>query len=326
MNGRKADEDRIRAILDKQKTKLGFARRWWPKYLFRFDDIEAAASILNNGKLLSRSAAQARGLIVRDCASSDIIAATAQQYRQCVRLYFRPKTPMQYSNEGVRPATSIERGAHCPVPVVLLFDAMSVLGRATTRFSNGNLAVRGTEVGSDVDFFEKIPFDLVYHDGVTPPLETRKIVFHRHAEVIVPTELDLAPLKFVVCRSPAEQESLLYLLDARARDRWSKVTVTKSNMHNRKWNFVEQVDLVEHRLIFRFNRSYTSAGPFDAAVTIDGLESGNKYLWRDETYRLPDAATLRLKMPRTEARVRAEVRLDGALVYKNELSQSSEPI
>ncbi len=326
MTGRKTDENRIRDFLDEQKAKLGPARRWWPKFLFRFDDIEAAAAILNQGSLLSRNAAEKRGLIVRDCASSDIIAGTDQQYQECVRLYFRPKTPMQYSNEGVRPMASIERGAHCPVPVVFLFDAMSVLGRDTTRFSNGNLAAKGVEVGSDADFFMEIPFDAVYHDGAISPLDTRKIVFHRHAEVIVPTELDLASLKFVVCRSQAEQETLLHMLDAQAHDRWSDVTVTKPNLHNRKWNFVEQVDFVENRVIFRFNRSYTSAGPFNAVALFDGLDSGESYEWRKEAYHLPDSAELRFKIENNEARVRVELRLDGALVYRNELSQSSEPI
>ena len=327
MTGRKADENRIRDFLKEQKAKRGPATRWWPKFLFRFDDIEAAASILNRGSLLSRNAAETRGLIVRDCASSDIIAGTAQQYQECVRLYFRPKTPMQYSNEGVRPMASIERGAHCPVPVVFLFDAMSVLGRDTTRFSNGNLAAKGVEVGSDADFFAKIPFESVYHDGaIRPPLDTRKVVFHRHAEVIVPTELDLAPLKFLVCRSQAEQETLLYLLDSQARDRWSDVTVTKPNLHNRKWNFVEQVDFVKNRVIFRFNRSYASAGPFNAVASFDGLDSGESYEWHKEAYHLHDSAELRFKIENDEARVRVELRLDGALVYKNELSQSSEPI
>jgi ssDNA thymidine ADP-ribosyltransferase, DarT len=324
VNGRKRDEDRIRSVLETWKSKLGPARRWWPNFLFRFDDIEAVGSILKSGHLLSRHEAESRELLMRDCASPEIIAATAEEHQRCARLYFRPLTPMQFTIEGVRPPRSIVR-AHCPVPVLLLFDSMEVLGREATRFSDGNLAAGDSKTGSDADFFETIPFDLVYHNDWMPLDKKSKITRHRHAEAIVPTELDLDPVKFVVCRSQAERETLLYLLDAPTRDRWSAITITKHNLHWRTWNFVEEVSFDGQRLTFRFNRSYTAAGPFRATCSIDGMESGERYTWEEDDFEIAESGILQFKVEQPEDRLRAELRFDGALVYQSELTVVSEP-
>ncbi len=102
---RKPDSERIKAHIKhlKEQSWLGKAQRWWPDYLFRVDDIGAAARILNGGYLLSRKEAQGAGVLAADSASPDVIAVTAEQWKRYVRLYFRPKTPTQYCNEGFRP-------------------------------------------------------------------------------------------------------------------------------------------------------------------------------------------------------------------------------
>jgi hypothetical protein len=246
-----------------------------------------------------------------------------------VRLYFRPKTPMQYVNEGVRPAVWVENGAHCPVPVIMLFDAMSILGRESTEFSDGNLRMGRATVGADADFFEKIPFDLVYHDGAIGDNEDkRSIIFHRHAEVIVPDELDLEPLRYVVCRSQAEQETLLHLLGEEGREKWAARTIMKANLNYRRWNFVEQVDLVEAGIVaFRFNRSERGPGPFRIEGYADSAETGPRSFTRDD-FVVPEDSKLRVRLRVPAQRVVVELRLDGALVFKNELKMpgTSRPV
>ena len=82
---------------------LGQARAWWPNCLFHCTDIRNVVRILNSGELLSRVQAKASNTLEIDIASSDVIARTALEWQDYVRLYFRPKTPTQYNNEGFRP-------------------------------------------------------------------------------------------------------------------------------------------------------------------------------------------------------------------------------
>ena len=116
------------------------SREWWPDYLFHCTDITNVVNILQTGFLMSRTQAiEAKALNV-DIAPRDIIDHTSEHWHDYVRLYFRPKTPTQYRNEGHRPKNERYLGAQCPVPVYLLFDAVSVLSLPGSAFTDGNLA------------------------------------------------------------------------------------------------------------------------------------------------------------------------------------------
>ena len=136
----------------------------------------------------------------------------ADEWKDCVRLYFHPRTPTQHQVEGFRPAGGLgSLGKHMPVPIFLLFDAKEILTRKTTRFSTGNLS-QNPPVGEDAAFFESIPFEKIYHDSWMREEEKSEIKFHRHAEIIVSHELDLDGLRRIWCRSEAEYQTLLHLL------------------------------------------------------------------------------------------------------------------
>jgi len=218
---KKADAPAIRDFLSKLKEQpwLTADQRSWPGSLYRFEHVEAAASVLNSGVLLARGEAQRRGWLKRDCASAEIISQTPDKWKDCVRLYFRPLTPMQFNTEGHRPAGEYVRGASCPVPVVFKFDAASILTRDATRFSDGNLAATSrVSVGDDSGFLSRIPFRLVYHNTWMPGEQKEDLTFRRHAEAIVPKELRLSALQAVLCRTTAEMETLLHLLSDKARE------------------------------------------------------------------------------------------------------------
>jgi hypothetical protein len=78
------------------------SRGWWPKWVYRSDHVENAAQILNSGRLLSRAAALQQNSIKKDAASQSHVSTLAPRQRRYVRLYFRPMTPTQYTNEGIR--------------------------------------------------------------------------------------------------------------------------------------------------------------------------------------------------------------------------------
>lgn len=139
---RKTDDEDISAFLDQLATEpwLDQARRVWPHYLFHVTDARNVPSIAVAEKLLCRSVAVASGVLRTDSASSEIIAQTSARYRNEVRLYFRPRAPTFYHNEGIRPQGARYKDAHCPMPVVMLFAAKQILGSLDTRFSDGSLA------------------------------------------------------------------------------------------------------------------------------------------------------------------------------------------
>ncbi len=102
---------------------------WWPRFVYHFTDVRNAAAILQNDCLYSRAEASRLGLMQVDNASAEIIGQTRPEHLEFVRLYFRPRTPTQYRNEGIRPGGRRELSAHCPVPVYFCFDALGVLSR-----------------------------------------------------------------------------------------------------------------------------------------------------------------------------------------------------
>jgi ssDNA thymidine ADP-ribosyltransferase, DarT len=317
-------EAHIRSL--KRQSWLGEARLWWPDFLFRFDNIDVVARILSSGRLLSRAAAMRDGVMLRDSASPEIIAVTPEQWKKCARLYFRPRSPTQFNSEGFRPAGEYHRGAQCPVPVVMLFRAVDILTRADAQFSNGNLATSAA-TGDDVTFLRSIPFEQVYHDSWFSWEDRGSIIFHRHAEVIVPDELDLAALRFIGCRTQAEYETLIYLLDKKARNNWSKLIGlgTKANLHYRRWTFVEDVKLTKEEIHFRFNPSSETPGPFHLQVKINEVATGKMYLLEKFDYTANSSLNISLKNIKHSESYTVELTLDGQLAYANHYEEVDIP-
>lgn len=279
----KSDADLFRRRLTALKRGRLGARHWWPHYLFHFADISNVVSILENDELLSRGAVTARHADFIDSASPDIIDQTDDRWKNYVRFYFRPKTPTLYRNEGFRPK---ERrplgGAHCPAPVYLLFDLESIICRADSLFSYGSLARPDVAIYTTGAEFEQLPFDLVYHDSRFEKEERDDIIFHRHAEVIVPEKINLESLRWIWCRSVAEFETLHRLLSPVVWQKWrDKIGArTDYNLFNREWVYVDHTTLTSARVTFYLNpaRNLLDAGPLDLHVEI--IETATDKLYR----------------------------------------------
>ena len=196
------------------------ARERWPRYLFHCTDVLNVVNILTTGMLLGRAQAQRSGSLRVDIAAPDIIDNTGTEWQDYVRLYFRPRTPTQYRNEGFRPASRLELEAHCPVPIYLPLDAYEILSRQDSLFTAGNLAA-GAKPMQAIDDLSRMPFELIYHDTRFEPQERSQIVFHRNAEVLIPQRLGLRNVRRILCRSQAEYETLRNLLPLGAWDRWA---------------------------------------------------------------------------------------------------------
>lgn len=304
----------------KQEDWLQESQRWWPGHLFHFTDLTNAVKILGDGKLVSRSELERTGGLITDIASPEVISSTGSRWKEYVRLYFRPRTPTQYRNEGFRPVGQREMNAHCPVPVSFIFDAESILTRPPTLFSDGNLAT-GVEPGNTAEYFQSLPFEKIYHDrslwGLSDS-EKRNLIFHRHAKVIVPDAIDLSSLRLIGCRSEAEFQTLIHLLSSDVYLKWSKrIAVSRRfGLFFRRWPFLERADLSISANSFSFNPS-TNTGPFHAKIELTETRTKKLYVWEKNDFHASGTLSLDLSNLADPESYTVKFTLDGHLAYEN---------
>ncbi len=271
---------------------------------------------------------QRRSLLV-DIAGPGIIAQTDAQWQGYVRLYFRPGTPTQYNIEGFRSKEQWRYNAHCPVPVYLLFDALAVLSRRDSLFSDGNVAAAGSQPVGDVAYLVQIPFSLVYHNMSFGPSERSTIVYHRNAEVLVPQQLSLNALRMIVCRSQAEYETLLHLLPPGARRRWvDRIGVRPDlRLFFNRWTFIQQVEMSDEEVRFRFNQPTASPGPFDSLVEITETLTGRGYTAHNERFSVVPGSAHRITLGNLQypQDYTARYFLDDQLAFASRYQQDDLP-
>lgn len=285
----KADAEKFTSHIDSlQKSEwIGSTRQWWPKYVFHFTNINNAVKILESGKLLCRNTLDITKEMETDNASPEIIENTSTYWKNFVRLYFRPRTPTQYQNEGYRFASERGYQAHCPVPIFFLFNSKKILIQDGVLFSNGNLASPNVEVHCDAENFRRLPFNLIYHSSFLTDDNRSQIIFHRHAEVIVPDELDLQYLSHIWCRSEAEYKTFMQLLSSSAMKQWGNIIGggKKGNLFYRQWFFVEKVNMTRETVSFTFNVG-SRIEPFNIKFSALEVSTGHNHTWEKESFKL----------------------------------------
>lgn len=194
----------------------------WPHHLYHAAHVVTAAKILLAGRLVCR---RNLGEIDHDVANQGALHNNpfAHEY---VRLYFRPRTAFHLRTEGIKPRKDPYRQKYqMSIPILLAFDAESVLSDPRASFSMGMLSKERDLCDGD-EAFESLDFASVFHDGpAEDPKEHRRVQDAQMAEVVLPRALRLDPyLRSVICRNPMERRCLLHLLGAGA-DAWrSRVT------------------------------------------------------------------------------------------------------
>lgn len=253
----------------KQWTGRLSAHSWWPRFVYHYTDVNNAARILNSGRLLSRRTMENEGHCFVNGACGSVIRQTAEEHKRFVRFYYRPRTPTQYRNEGIRPQEDRWEGAHCPVPVFFLFDALSLMGRDDAQYSDGNMGAGRVSYGPGRSDFEAIPFTKVFHDGRFDKDANPEITYHRNAELLIPGEVNLNALGWVACRSHAERATLLYLVSPAAKRLWEKqIRVGDSTIFQKEWAFVDRVDVGDRRFVFFFNPESKCSRDLDSRVVV----------------------------------------------------------
>lgn len=293
---------------------LDSQQRAWHPYLFRLDDVRNVASILKCGAVYSRNECNRRNLPHIDSAHQGVIARSHRSH-DYARLYFRPRTPTQYVNEGIQRRASVAEGAHCPVPVFLLFDAKRVLTRFGVEFTDGNFGAAQSTKGSDAAFLRSLPFRHIYSHQAFPPEHRDEIIFRRNAEVIVRAELDLEDLEWIVCRTGAERETLLQLLDEEAPT-WTLQTRLEGvdeNCFTRRKVFVEAVTFDGLEVSVRF-QSFIRPGMYRYVIRVFDKHQTTQIIGREGDFN-GIGGTRRLKLPTKQQSVFVRLEIEGALAY-----------
>lgn len=201
-------------ILNKQGNKLRRDLNWWPSFLYHFTDVHNASSILDQGWIYSREQVEKQNIMRHDNASRAVIDATNVESKSYGRLYFRPLTPTQFHNEGYKPEEVREKeiNASCPVPIFLCLTASDILEYEGTKFAERGISGKRNDVQTGIEAFSELNFDKIYHEGPLRP-EEKDIIEYRHSEVIHEGGFPVNPfLRCILCRTQAERETLLYLL------------------------------------------------------------------------------------------------------------------
>jgi hypothetical protein len=166
----------------------------------------------------------------------------------------------------------------------------------------------------------------VTQQGELSEEEKRKVIFHRHAEAIIPDETDLSALKWIVSRSEAEAHTLQNSVSPLCWRKYKPITVfgSRGNLFFRWWTFVESVDLQHNRVTFSFNQNTKCAGPFAAALTVLDSSIQQRYVWGQEDFRVAD--TLAIDIPQLVKPKPYELTfmLDTYTVYRGKYSVPGE--
>lgn len=203
-------------------------------YAYHYSDISNIVSILATETLYSRANAEKLSVMHNDNASRLIIDLTNEKVTKSVRFYFRPLTPTQYHNEGYKHLQiryEHDINANVPVPIFLVFDLEKLLQNGLTSFSEVSLA--GMEKGHlhTVEDFVKMNFAKIYSLG---PMHGTDEIKYRHAELLYPEAYRITnSLKWIVCRSTLERETLLNILQQEHPAAYNKfkqhIIVSKKN-------------------------------------------------------------------------------------------------
>jgi len=269
------------SFLNKFQTNLSNSTRgaqnWWTKYLFHFTDISNALLILESGCVYSRNRAIALDLMNNDNANDSVISKTSELHKNYARLYFGPSTPTQYSNEGIRPRDSISENAHCPIPIMFVFDFIKVFMLDEVKFTDGNLAT-SPNIFDNINDLDKLDFNLIYHRTWFEPQDRSRIINARHSEVLVKDKLLLEDnLGVLVVRSEAEKETLLYQMNSDLREAYQKKIFIQpqTGIFINEWFYVNNVSIINNSIHIKWH--YCSKGfcesKFELKIIVKRLDN-----------------------------------------------------
>lgn len=313
-------------FLDKFQENLSIqfngSQNWWTKSLFHFTDITNAISIIENGKIYSRNKAIELGLMKNDNANDDVISKTNDEYKEFARLYFGPATPTQKNNEGIKPKDRIVNNSHCLIPIMFIFDLKKFL-LENVKFTDGNLATNPNIYNNIVDL-EKLNFNLIYHRTWLINDETKaKIINARHSEVIIKDELCLENnLKFILVRSNAEKEFLLYSLSDKQRKFYQNKLFVQpvAGVFTNDWLYIDKILVFHNQIDIYWHKcnNLQCHNKYKLYIELNNLDETNKrYLLLEKWYLEDNLLTISIPKEFIFLYFKIDIYIDDIKIYSN---------
>jgi hypothetical protein len=192
-----------------QTARIYGTRDVWPKFLYHACDVTTAINIVRHGELKCRN--DATGFL--DVANGGALNIYNGSH-SCARLYFRLKNGFHFRTEGIKCIADPYRlQNHMSIPVMFVFDFVSVITLPDAKFSNGNVQKSRSFLDGDAAF-DTLDFEAIYHDSYTNSSNGDYIQNMRMSEVSVEGKVPLAMhLKAIVFRTQSDMRTFEYLLE-----------------------------------------------------------------------------------------------------------------
>jgi len=208
----------------------------WPVHLFHTCQLEVAVEIVKSGQIKCRSGV---GNLICDVANQGAVWNNPHAHNY-VRLYFRPRNSFHLKTEGVKAAGDPYRvDPHMSIPIAFAFEFQKVITLRDSGFVPGNFARTGAEPLTGDNEFDKMQFDLIYHDSALSPDRMAEVHNWRMSEVVVMTSLPLSKLSCVICRTPHEARTLRYALRNHASPKI--IVEQKGSIFMRRGMFIDEI-------------------------------------------------------------------------------------
>jgi hypothetical protein len=220
----------------------------WPLHLFHTCQLEVAAEIIKSGGIKCRGNV---GHLICDVANQGAVWNNPEAHNY-VRLYFRPRNSFHLKTEGVKAIGDPYRiDPHMSIPIAFAFDFKKIITLSNCGFVPGNFAKTGAApLSGDVEF-DKMQFELIYHDSALPQEKMAEVHNWRMSEAVVSGTLSLSDLSYVICRTIHEERTLRHSLGAKAAPKI--IVEQKGSIFMRRGMFIDEIYWASDLLNIRFH-------------------------------------------------------------------------
>lgn len=242
--GYKVDERELRKQVSNLRKLYNF------RGLLHFTDFSNLKRILKEGYLYSRNQCINKNIKFIDGADHHVLNKATNHVHNCVRFYYRGKTPTLYNNEGIKLKEYCDK-VHIPTPVFLLFDE-ELIYLDYTEFSNGNATK--SDIGNTAEFFNNMDWYSIFHTGRFSWSDKKYIVNKRQAELLSQKPVPLSYLKEIIFRCDADMKRAINIFGNDKRYRVDSTLFSDKDNSNAKDEWEENNFIKDYKLDFENNK------------------------------------------------------------------------
>lgn len=180
-------------------------------FLFGFNgfyhctDFTNFINIMKEGYLHSRKGLENKKFT--DAAMQSVVEHTDDRIKDYVRFYWRPKTPTNYRNEGIK---AYNTEYHMPIPVYLIFDNEIGL-HSNVKFTNMNASSSRSIITDKVSEILSFSWKKIFYDS-NRGAPFQGTIPYMCAEFLYPNKISTEFIKKIVFRCEADRKRAIRIL------------------------------------------------------------------------------------------------------------------